>query len=42
MIVVLHPIQAAEVKQLAADLDLPPDEIVRHLLSEKLELARTG
>jgi hypothetical protein len=39
MIVILHPIQAAEVKALAADLDLPPDEVIRHLLSERLELA---
>jgi hypothetical protein len=36
MIIVLHPEQAAEVALLAADLELDPDEVVRHLLSGPL------
>lgn len=36
VIIVLHPDQAAEVRLLAADLDLPVDEVVRHLLSGPL------
>lgn len=36
MIVVLHPEQAAEVSLLSKNLELPVDEVVRHLLSGPL------
>lgn len=36
MVIVLHPEQATEVERLSRELDLPPDEIVRHLLSGPL------
>lgn len=36
MVIVLHPDQAAEVKLLAADLDMDPDVVVQQLLSGPL------
>ena len=36
MIIVLHPEQAMEVARLERELDLPRDEVVRHLLSGPL------
>ena len=36
MVIVLHPEQEAEVSLLSAQLELPPEEIVRHLLSGPL------
>lgn len=36
MIIVLHPDQADEVALLAAELEMTPDQVVRHLLSGPL------
>ena len=36
MVVVLDAAQSAEVALLALDLGMPPEEVVRHLLSEPL------
>lgn len=36
MVIVLHPEQEAEVALLAAELEMEPDQVVRHLLSGPL------
>ena len=36
MVIVLHPEQAATVALLSADLDLPVDTVIQHLLSGPL------
>ena len=36
MVIVLHPEQEAEVSLLSAQLELPPEMVVRHLLSGPL------
>jgi hypothetical protein len=36
MLIVLHPEQEAEVRQIAADLELPIEHVVAHLLSGPL------
>lgn len=36
MLVVLDPEQEATVLQMAADLDLPTEELLRHLVSDRL------
>ena len=36
MVIVLHPEQAATVSLLAADLDLPVETVIEHLLSGPL------
>lgn len=40
MMVVLHPDQEALLRQMAADLDLPPEEMLAHLVSARLETER--
>lgn len=36
MLVVLHPEQEAALRQMAADVDLPPEELLVHLVSDRL------
>jgi hypothetical protein len=37
MVIVLAPDQEATLRQMAADLDLPPEDLLVHLVSHRLE-----
>jgi len=41
MVIVLSREQEETLRQMAADLDLPPEEIVAHLVSDRLAQAST-
>jgi len=36
MMVALHPEQEATLRQMAADLDVEPEEMLKHLVSDRL------